>query len=202
MTIDELKAAKAAKKERKMGLQSIGHIMAVEFKKAKTEYETADIKFHMTDDCKHWCVRFKHKTHVGDKTGEFDPLNGGEYIFNLTATSDVPFSPPNFEFITPNGVYVPLKLPCVDMGTYHSSNYPAALGMGGFAMNIINGLICPPINGLNLLNTSKETRAKLAKDSRVYNIKHAPELTAIFDELDAIFESKALETFSEISLDH
>lgn len=192
MTKEELRAAKAAKKDRKAASMDINSIMRTQFINAKKEHEDHEMKFHMCeDDCKKWYFMFRHRKDPGDKTGDVDPLDGGEYLFELTATSQFPNSPPNFQALSENGVYTPGVLPCIVGGTYHPEAYVMGLGMGGFAKNIVNGLICPEYlgAGLNLLKTSKAERAKIAKRTREQNLANYPELMTIFDELYAADDS-------------
>lgn len=189
-------ALKEAKKKEKAAAKSSGDSsveMMRQFRKAIKDYQDGELKFYMNpENCRQFYFRFTHKTDPNDKTGDLDPLDGGEYLFEVTATSQFPFDPPTFQALTPNGVYKEGVLPCLVGGIHHSESFIKALGMGGFARTmIINGLICPEElgSGLNLLLMSKSDRVSLAKKSRAYNEKNHPELTKIFDDIDSAYNA-------------
>lgn len=113
--------------------------------------------------------------------GEHDEFAGGEYIVRLEATDKFPHGPPWFYFMTPNGVYEPGKKVCVDIGGYHSDNFRAVLGMDGFALQLVSGFIGGIDHGIGITHVSTEVKAKLAADSRIYNMTHHPEIVQLVD---------------------
>lgn len=112
---------------------------------------------------------------------------GGEYLMRMTAPANYPYSPPLFEFFTPNPRYaIGGMRPCVSMGEYHADNYPALLGMYGFTCELIYSFFASDKDmggGISMImGTSKESKLKMARESVGYNNKHYPELMKLFDE--------------------
>lgn len=99
----------------------------------------------------------------------------GEYLIKFKLPPEYPAKPPHFTVLTPNGVYdVDAVGICIDMGHYHSSNYPTNIGFGGFAMQIVYGLMDPETikSGIGIHPGKVEERKKLAKLSTVYNLEY------------------------------
>ena len=84
-----------------------------------------------------WIVR------VRDIAGFNDEFLGGEYLIKLTASDDPMKKPPNFKFLTPNGLYQQNSdAVCISIGKFHSDKYaPAQGGMGGFASQMVDILV-------------------------------------------------------------
>jgi len=104
-----------------------------------------------------------------------DPYSGAEFICTLEAGKNYPFGPPVVKFLTPNGTVKLAEAFCVDMGHYHSNNYPATLGMDGFARQMTLMLVLGMKGlggGINLLNHSNEDKKKFSFESIEYNQKH------------------------------
>jgi ubiquitin-protein ligase len=128
--------------------------------------------------------------------GLSEPYQGGEYIFKLTAPTDFPFSPPAPNFLTPNGVYATNASICVDIGVYHSSGWRTGLGMQGFSVNLVNGMICHEElrGGMGILAPPKKAadrqavdawKQKLAAASRAFNAARYPAVSRAFDAIIA-----------------
>jgi ubiquitin-protein ligase len=121
------------------------------------------------------------------------PYAGGEYIFRLTAPDDFPQKPPIFEFFTPNGLYMPGGPICISVGEFHADDKPgnlgsygwrAALGMRGFATQVVNGMICYDAlgDGIRITNAPAQMKSMLAKCSHEHNARHHARLAAVFDD--------------------
>jgi ubiquitin-protein ligase len=121
---------------------------------------------------------------------------GGEYLFRLTAPDDFPFKPPQFEFVTPNGVYEPGGRICISIGEFHadsssehgSHGWRSALGMIGFAREVVNGMINPEYLGAGIRVISAPTKANrvaLAQSSRSANETESAGLMAKVAEFEA-----------------
>ncbi len=118
----------------------------------------------------------------------------GEYIFKLTAPDCFPHLPPRFEFLTPNGTYEPGGPVCISIGEFHSGDKPGregsygwrpALGMGGFAVQVVNGLICHEMldpDSIRIIQTTAEEKAALALASHAYNRRVWPAVCAALAE--------------------
>ena len=113
-------------------------------------------------------------------SGLLEPYAGGEYVFRLKAPDDFPQRPPEFEFVTPNGVYDVGGKICISIGEFHAKDAPkkdgatgwrAALGMKGFAKQVVNGMIVPETlgGGIRILGADAEECRQFAKDSQNYN---------------------------------
>jgi ubiquitin-conjugating enzyme E2 J2 len=127
-----------------------------------------------------WLVR------ILNTPGNNDEFDGGEYLIRVKAPQKYPDAPPEFWFLTPNGVYDINKKVCISIGEYHKTDgHLPGLGMHGFTEQLWNGLICWKDlgDGISLLTTSIPEKKILAFDSRAYNEKHNPEIVKRFDEL-------------------
>ncbi len=122
------------------------------------------------------------------------PFLEGEYIFRLTAPDTFPHAPPRFEMLTQNGVYQPGGPICISVGEFHANDAPGkdgasgwrpALGMKGFAIQVVNGLICYKdlTPGIRIQNLSDHLKAVYAKTSRGFNRDHYAETMSAFEAL-------------------
>ena len=108
------------------------------------------------------------------------PFLNGEYIFTLTASDDFPKKPPRLEFCTDNGVFSPGGPICISIGEFHAEDSPGkngthgwrpSLGMTGFAIQVVNGLICHDglDSGIRILSTDNAVKSAYANKSRLQN---------------------------------
>lgn len=150
----------------------------IDFQKNKQKSPDEMLDFRIKDD--DLTVWYAKITHL---VGENDEFVDGEYLVEVTATNDFPTKPPDFKFLTPNGVYAPRTRVCIDIGAYHAENYPATLGMVGFTKMLISGLIgyVHLGHGINLIETSIDKKKLLALESREYNRTKNSEIIALFD---------------------
>lgn len=123
------------------------------------------------------------------------PYAGGEYIFRLTAPDAFPQKPPEFVFLTNNGVFEPGGKICISIGEFHANDAPgasgshgwrAALGMAGFAREVVNGMIDPGYlgGGIRVRNDSPAKKARMAGESVAWNQKKHADLVAQFREFE------------------
>ena len=121
-----------------------------------------------------------------------DPYAGGEYVFQLIAPDEFPQKPPRLIFLTPNGLFTPGHKVCISVGEFHANDRPGkdgahgwrpALGLRGFALEVVNALICSADlgSGIGIDHRPPEEKRKLARDSRAYNKKYLAEITAAFE---------------------
>jgi ubiquitin-protein ligase len=122
------------------------------------------------------------------------PFLDGEYLFRLTAPDTFPHAPPRFEMLTHNGVYEPGGPICISVGEFHANDAPGkdggsgwrpALGMKGFAIQVVNGLICHQelIAGIRIMKRPVTEMAGHARISRQQNRLKFPELTDMFETI-------------------
>ena len=125
------------------------------------------------------------------------PYEGGEYMFCLTATDEFPRKPPVFTFLTPNGVYRPGGKICISIGEFHAGDkagktgsygWRPALGMIGFAQEVVNGMLVPESlgGGIRVISESPPAvKIAHARESVAFNQKKHPKLVADFEEFFA-----------------
>lgn len=105
---------------------------------------------------------------------ETSPTRCGEYLIVLICPEDFPAKPPEFAFLTENGIYtVKTTALCVDGGRYHPDTYNATLGMQGFLTRIIDSMENPKglVSGIGIKNvTNSEEISRRALASRAYNV--------------------------------
>lgn len=123
------------------------------------------------------------------------PYVGGEYIFRLDAPESFPQKPPTFQFLTPNGVFVPGGPICISIGEFHATQargaegsygWRASLGMVGFAREVVNGLVVSGAleSGIRIAIASPSARARVAASSAAFNRKNHAELMADFAQFE------------------
>lgn len=161
------------------------------FKKWSEEYHP--YMDFLLQDVNNWYIRIRNLS---------DEFASGEYIVHMKAPVEYPFKPPEFYFFTQQGVYEINTKVCISIGEYHSNNYAAGQGgMGGFARELVNGIICWKDlgHGIAILNSeyysaSKEKKKimllsiqrkmeELAKKSKTWNAEKYPELVKQFNDL-------------------
>ena len=153
-------------------------IMMGHFKKA-TQEPNEFIRFAMSEEnaCV-WYIKFRHIV------GFEDEFAGGEYIIRMIAPKDFPYSPPRFYFLTENGIYTPGVKVCVAIGEYHKDEYPAALGMHGFAARLLGGMTGwrDLGAGINIVKTSVAEKKKLAAASVQANEEKCEKINRIIED--------------------
>lgn len=123
------------------------------------------------------------------------PFADGEYIFKLTAPDEFPHKPPGFSFCTQNGVYEPGGPICISIGEFHSDDaagktgaygWRPALGMFGFAREVVNGMIDPDYlgGGIRVQNETDDLKAQYAAASSKTNARDHAELMEAFLEFE------------------
>lgn len=123
------------------------------------------------------------------------PYAGGEYIFRLTAPNTFPQKPPEFHFLTPNGVFELGGKICISIGEFHATDaagetgaygWRSALGMIGFAREVVNGMIDPDYlgGGIRVRNDPPAVKARHAAASEAYNRKHHAKLMGHFRDFE------------------
>lgn len=129
---------------------------------------------------------------LGNFDGNDGEFAGGQYLVRIEAPKDFPFKPPWFYFMTPNGVYDTEKKVCIDIGGYHADNYRATLGMPGFTLQLVNGMICYKDlgGGISLLATNVATKRGLATASSAYNLEHHADIVQGIEESYAAYSEK------------
>src|ERR1700753_4150528 len=105
-------------------------IIRAQYKKA---ISTPDeyVKYIISDDdISTWYVL------LGGMDGNENEFMQGEFLVRIKLPINYPYSPPEFYFMTPQGVYDVEKKVCISIGEYHSDNYRAVLGVPGFCAQL------------------------------------------------------------------
>lgn len=161
-------------------------IMMAQFKKATAE-PNEFVKFAMSQDnaCV-WYIR------ISNFAGNNDEFAGGEYDCRMVAPPDFPFNPPSFYFLTHNGLYEIETKVCISIGEYHKDEYRAALGMAGFANQLVSGLVGwkDMGGGINIVSTTVAKKKELAKASRASNEAQHPEICRYIEESYSGYSAK------------
>ena len=123
------------------------------------------------------------------------PFEDGEYIFCLDAPSGFPQKPPKFSFVTPNGVYEPGGPICISIGEFHANDKPGhdgasgwrpALGMRGFAREVVNGMLVSSNlkGGIRILNMPDSVKMDMAGNSTAFNAKQCPKIIEAIQDFE------------------
>lgn len=158
-----------------------GAIMNAQYRNAVKE-PSEYLKFYMCEDnTSQWYILLSGFD--GDE-GEF---TGGEYLVRVVLPSDFPYNPPQFFFMTEQGLYGVETKVCISIGEFHKDQYRAALGVNGFCQQLVSGLIGwrDMGGGINILKTSAEQKKTLAARSREFNRTHN---AAILDKIDTAYK--------------
>lgn len=155
--------------------------LLAQFKHA-TKERSDWLKFAMDEsDYGTWYVQLSGFS--GDN-GEFE---GGEYLVRVILPIGFPATePPQFYFLTPNGLYGVETKVCISIGEWHKDSYRAVLGVIGFCDQLVSGLIGWKTmgGGIEILSTTAKEKAKLAAASRKYNADNNAE---ILDKISASY---------------
>jgi ubiquitin-protein ligase len=124
------------------------------------------LKFAMSpNDVNTWYIL------IENVKGEEDEFEGGQYLVRMKAPPNFPYAPPEFYFMTPNGLYDVEKKVCISIGEFHKDSYQATLGMLGFAEQLVSGMTDVKFlgHGISILHLSTEQRKQYARESENYN---------------------------------
>ncbi|AMN83845.1 hypothetical protein D5b_00426 [Faustovirus] len=127
------------------------------------------LKFAMSpEDVNTWYIL------IENVKGEEDEFEGGQYLVRMKAPANFPFSPPEFYFMTPNGLYDVEKKVCISIGEFHKESYQATLGMLGFAEQLVSGMTDVKFlgHGISILHLTAADRKRYALESENYNHTH------------------------------
>ena len=129
-------------------------IIMAQIKKCCKEPDINLIYYPSPDNIMHvWCLA--RNLDAGDSK----EWSGGHFLFLLELPADFPISPPKFKAYNENGVYAVGTFDiCIGIGHYHKDSWKPTMGLGGFAREIVNGMMQRHLliekGGLNLLTST------------------------------------------------
>lgn len=200
--------------------------LTIDAKKAKKRVSSLVANYKKWTESRHPLLDFIiDETDVGKwwvriRDLQEDEFLGGEYILQMIAPKEYPFGPPEFYFKTANGVYGCDSKVCLSIGEFHKDGFAAGQGgMGGFASQLINGIVFwqdlgPGISILHeefqrlsdnnankrgMVPGIKTEHLELARRSRDANYKRFPELSHQFDSLPLNLAYNAVRTLPHSS---
>ncbi len=148
----------------------------------KGQYKTAvgkphkSLKYHMCEsNTSTWYVS------ISNISGDDDEYVGGEYLVRIELPEGLPYSPPKFYFLTPQGLFDVDKAPCVSIGHLHEDDWRPALGVAGFCENLISALIGwrSIVDGIFIQTSNVDDKRRLAAASHTYNSTHHADILAL-----------------------
>jgi ubiquitin-protein ligase len=146
-------------------------LIAVAQYKAAIKEPSEYIKYHITEeDVNTWYAL------IHNFSGNTDEYVGGEYLFKIMLPEEFPMVPPKFFCLTPNGLYGIDAVVCISIGEYHPEEYRPSLGVRGFIINLVSGLVGwrEMTGGIKIKETTAKEKLKLAKLSRSANYANYP----------------------------
>lgn len=161
-------------------------VIQAQFNKA-TRTPSEHLRFYMCEDnVRIWYVLMHN---FAGNEGEY---LDGEYLVRIELTEEFPYKPPNFYFMTRQGLYDIEKTVCVDIGKFHAANYPAALGVAGFTGQLLSGLIGwkEMTKGISILDTTTAEKRQLADMSVSANWTHHADIMKKIDASYAQYSAK------------
>lgn len=106
--------------------------------------------------------------------GDEGEYTDGEYLVRIKLPADFPYNPPEFYFMTEQGLYGVETKVCISIGEFHKADARAALKVGEFCTQLISGLIGwrDMGGGIQILQTDVKQKKRFAANSRAYNAKY------------------------------
>jgi ubiquitin-protein ligase len=172
------------KKSEKMADPHVIKVAIAHFQKSIREFNPC-ISFAMKEPLE-WYIL------IHDVTGNKNEYTGGEYLATMKVPNEFPHKPPRFTVHTPNGVYDVEKRICISIGEFHENSYVPALGMAGFAQELVNGLINFEglKNGIGILETTLGEKLQLAQHSKEFNNRYHADKLKLIQETQFVYRQK------------
>jgi len=125
---------------------------------------------------------------IRNMKGSNDEFIGGEYLLRLIPPDNYPYKPPDFKFLTPNGIYELNSSVCLSTGKYHPQQYRATGGMAGLARDIWTAMIMHKDigGGISIISEKKRNIGNMkvhAARSKKFNRKNYKNYIDKFDRL-------------------
>lgn len=147
--------------------------------KAVRDEPIKGVSVYYDDSCVHKCYFMMYD--IGA------PYTDGEFIAELAFPSNFPFAPPVLKFYTPNGRFQENKTICMSFTHYHSETWNPLWTV----RTLINAIVScmhddtskNDAQGIGHLNTSAKVKTNYSRNSKEFNNKHYPELTATLRSL-------------------
>lgn len=92
----------------------------------------------------------------------------GFYRGRIILQSNYPFSPPDCEFLTPNGRFETHKKICLSISSYHPENWHPTWGIKTVLLALREFMATPGNNAIGAIEYPKEKRKQLAVESHTF----------------------------------
>jgi ubiquitin-conjugating enzyme E2 J2 len=109
-----------------------------------------------------------------------DEYRGCEYIFNIKMSSNYPFDPPEFYFLTPNGRFDINKKLCFSNSSYHKESWSPLWTIKTIILGFVSFFLEKTSSGIGHINMSIENKQKFANESIKYNNDKLKEYLDLF----------------------
>lgn len=103
-------------------------------------------------------------------------FQGGRYHGKILLPAEYPFKPPNIVFLTPNGRWETKTKICLSISAYHPELWQPAWGIRTILEALISFMPAPADGALGAVDSTPETRKRLALESMRYAHPLMPEL--------------------------
>lgn len=156
-------------------------LMMAQYNRKATKDRIDCVKFAMSSKVNVWYVK------IHNFSGDENEFVGAEFICKLVTKEGFPNEPPSFCFLTPNGIFDPMKDVCVSIGKYHKDNWRSTLGMSGLVLNLMSAFVGWRVLGKGIgieSGISIDNIRKCSADSKRYNRE---KYAAIDDMIEAAY---------------
>ena len=109
---------------------------------------------------------------------------GGEYIFNIKMSSNYPFEPPEFYFLTPNGRFDINKKLCFSNSSYHKESWSPMWTIKTIILGFLSFFLEKTSSGIGHLTTDESEKNHYASTSQEFNVTKLKNIIKQFEETE------------------
>lgn len=99
----------------------------------------------------------------------YSDYKDGYYIGTIIHSPEYPFKPPDFKMFTPSGRFTTHSKICLSNSSYHSNEWSSMWTIKAILLGFLSIMLDDNEHGISHINTSKEEKKLLAKQSIGYN---------------------------------
>ena len=108
-------------------------------------------------------------------------FENGEYIFNIKLSSNYPFEPPSFYFLTPNGRFETNCLLCFSNSIYHKETWSPMWNIKTIILGFLSFFLEKESSGVGHLSNTEECKKEYAIKSIEYNKNKLNKINQLFN---------------------